>query len=161
MTLGGHIGWGPLLVPSLKRPKTTQHLFAGPLRILEPILVQDVVLFKARGLLCVSLLNASFTRKDKMHSSKVLLYYIYILVQICAALAAPNLAGLARPREAANGLQVGTPFAKSDADGQLKRRQVRSRLFPQSRFKLTTGPVFEDRACGLYPKELQRSIVAV
>lgn len=161
MTLGGQIRWGPLLVPSLKRPKITQHLFAGPLRILEPFLVQDVVLFKARGLLCVSLLNASFTRKDKMHSSQVLLYYIYILVQMCAALAAPNLAGLAHPREAANGLHVGTPFAKSDANSQLKRRQVRSRLFPQSRIKLMTRPGFEDRACGLQPKELQRGFVAV
>ena len=84
-----------------------------------------------------------------MHSSKVLLYYVFILVQIYAALAAPNLVGLAHPGEAANGLHVGTPFAKSNIDGQLKRRQVRSRLFPQSRRKLMIRPGFEDRACSL------------
>ena len=96
-------------------------------------MVQDVLYLKASGWLSLSLLSDSFTRKDEMHSSKALLYYIYILVQMCAALAAPNLAGLAHLREAANGPHVGTPLVKNDADGKLERRQVRSHLFPQSR----------------------------
>lgn len=75
------------------------------------------------------MLHASFTRKDKMHSSKALLFYIYTLVQMCAALAAPNLAGLAHPTKAAKGLHVDTPVFRKSADGHFNRRQVLSRLF--------------------------------
>ena len=72
----------------------------------------------------------TFTRKHRMHSPKTLLYHTYLLVQVCTALTGPNTADIAHPTEAANGLHVDTPFVRSDADGQLNTRQVRSRLFP-------------------------------
>ena len=118
------------MVPSLKFPKVTQHLFGGPLWILEPYLVQDVVSFKARGKLSPSLLSVSFTRKDKMYSSKALLYYIHIVIQMYTALAAPDMTDLAYPIETAYGLPVDTPFVESKAAGRINRRQVDSHPYP-------------------------------
>jgi len=92
------------------------------------------------------MLNAYFTRKDRRLSSKALLYHTYVLFQMCTALAAPNTADLAHPTEAGNVLNTDTPLIRSDADGQLNRRQVRSRLSVQTRLNLMTGQAFEGRS---------------
>jgi hypothetical protein len=116
---------GTAFDPLVKRPETTSHLCEGSIADPESILVQAVILFKARGLLSVSLLSVSFTRKDKMHSSKTLLYHTYLLFQMCTALAAPtwqSLLTLQRLQWSA----CRPPFVRSSADGQFNRRQVRS-----------------------------------